>query len=232
MKKLLVAIALGLISFSTIHAQVDPNKIHWHDPFDIYVGPKIGATYSQFTKVGGDPVIFGTAGGFVEVFFTDRFGMNVEMMYTHQGGKGIYHDVRMRTYAEDGSQVYQDVHSGPYDYDLDYINTIYKLKYYFTKQISVFSGFHFGTFINAKSVFQGEKTNFRKYLHRQAAIPIGVSFETEKLMIEACYNFPLRQLANRNQWVNEEKGIKVEDILGNAKQNLFMLTVGYKIKVF
>ena len=224
MKKYFLILAMSVLSINTIQAQVDPNKPHWHDPFDIYVGPKIGATYSQFTKVGGDPVIFGTAGGFVEVFFTDRFGMNVEMMYTHQGGKGLYHDVVKQVTDAEGNVTNQSIHSGPYDYDLDYINTIYKLKYYFTKQISAFTGFHFGTFINAKSVFQGEKTNIRKHLHRQAAIPVGVSYETEKLMIEACYNFPLRQLADKNSLA--------ETILGDARQNLFMLTVGYRIKVF
>ena len=223
-KKLLITLLFSVLSLSTLYAQVDPNENHWREPFDIYVGPKIGASYSQFSIVGGDPVIFGCVGGFVEVFFTDRLGMNVEMLYTHQGGSGIYHNLPQTKTLEDGTTMTEMVNSGPYDYNLDYINTIYKLKYYFTKEICVYTGFHLGTFINAKSVFENEKTNIRKYLHRQASIPIGISYETEKLVFEANYNWPIRMLAN--------KGSKAEEILGKAKQHLFLLTVGYKIKVF
>ena len=223
-RKLFYTALLSILSFNTLSAQVDPNASHWRDPFDIYVGPKVGVSYSQFSIVGGDPVIFGCAGGFVEVFFTDHFGMNVEMLYTHQGGSGIYHNTEQTFQNEDGTTRTEMVNSGPYDYNLDYINTIYKLKYYFTKEISVFTGFHLGTFINAKSKFEGNKTNIRKYLHRQASIPFGVSYETEKLMFEACYNMPIRQLANKNSLA--------EKIMSNAKQHLFLLTVGYKFRMF
>lgn len=223
-KKFLLTFLFSALSLCALHAQVDPNESRWRDPFDIYVGPKIGASYSQFSQVGGDPVIFGCAGGFVEVFFNDHIGMNVEMLYTHQGGKNLYHNLTETTQLEDGTTTSQVVNSGPYDYNLDYINTIYKLKYYFTKQICIYTGFHLGTFINAKSVYNGSKTNIRKHLHRQASVPIGISYETEKLVFEANYNWPIRMLANKNS--------KAEEILGKARQHLFLLTVGYKIKVF
>ena len=224
-KKFFITFLFSALFVSTLEAQVYPDQQrHWREPFDLYVGPKVGVSYSQFTKVGGDPVIFGTVGGFVEVFFTNRLGMNVELLYTHQGGSNIYHDITTKTTLEDGTVMTTTEPSGPYDYNLDYINTVYKLKYYFTKEISVYTGFHLGTFVNAKSVFGGEKTNIREYLHRQASIPIGVSYETDNLVFEANYNWPMRMLANRDS--------KAEQVLGKARQNLFLLTVGYKFKVF
>lgn len=215
-KKYLISITLLVVSFTTVFGQTDPNRVRWHEPFDIYVGPKIGVSYSTFTKVGGDPMIWGMVGGFVEVYFTDRLGMNVEMNYSHQGTKNVYHT------TSNGEP------SGPYLYRMDYINTEYKLKYYFTKPICVFAGFHFGTLINAKAEFEGvspkQITNIRKQLHRQASVLMGASYETEKWVVDGLYCFPLRRVANKNS--------HAEEILGNAAQNIFMLTFGWKIKMF
>ena len=216
-KKYLISIAFSVVSFTTVFGQTDPNRVRWHEPFDIYVGPKIGVSYSTFTKVGGDPMIWGMVGGFVEVYFTDRLGMNVEMNYSHQGARNVFH-------ASDNPNA-----QGSYLYRLDYINTEYKLKYYFIKPVCAYAGFHFGTLINAKSENKSVDpvaiTNIRKHLHRQASISVGASYETEKWVVDGMYCFPLRRLANKNDEL-------AETILGDAKQHIFMLTFGWKIKMF
>ncbi len=217
-KKFLFSILFLSMSFSTVWGQVNPNEEHWREPFDIYVGPKVGVTYSNFTRLDNDPMIWPMIGGFVEVFFTDRFGMNVEMNFTHNGAKNVYHPN-----AQEVSKK-ENVSTGPYEYRLDYINTEYKLKYYFTKPLCAFAGFHFGTLINAKSEIDGQSTNIRKQLHRQASVLMGASYETDKFVVEGLYCFPMRRLASKNTTADE--------LFLNTKQNIFMLTFGYKIAIF
>ncbi|MBQ2553929.1 MAG: hypothetical protein II562_02385 [Prevotella sp.] len=211
-KRILFILSLMCVMTTDMMAQVRGEKEHWREPFDLYVGPKVGATYSNITKLGGDPVIFGTLGGFVEVFFTDRLGMNIELSMTHEGSKNVKH-------TNSAGAV------GEYDYNFWLINTDYKLKYYFTKEICVFTGFHFGTFTHAKAKLHGGSTgNIKSHLHRQGAIPVGLSYETEKFSVEGVYHFPLRKLAKKDG--------KAEEIMGDAKTQLIELKFGYKIKLF
>ena len=56
------------------------------------------------------------------------------------------------------------------------------------------------------------------------AIPVGLSYETEKFSVEGVYHFPLRKLAKKDG--------KAEEIMGDAKTQLIELKFGYKIKLF
>ena len=224
-KKVFFSILLLIASFSTVWSQVNPDKEYWREPFDIYIGPKIGVSYSNFTRVDNDPMIWPTIGGFVEVFFTDHFGMNVEMNFSHNGAKNVYHPNALEVtqkYHPDADV--SNISTGPYEYRLNYINTEYKLKYYFTRPICAFAGFHFGTLISAKSEVGGQSTNIRKQLHRQASVLMGASYETDQFVVEGLYCFPMRRLA--------DKGTLANDLFDNTSQNIFMLTFGYKIAVF
>ena len=188
----------------------DENR--WHDPFDIYAGPVVGMVASNLTQYDGKFLFWPYIGGIIQAYFNNHFGMSLEFGYNRQG-------------VRDAWQSFDSEHSaGPYEYRLDYISTIYKLRYYPIRHFNVNAGLMFGVHINAKSQLDGKDTDIKDHLRKRAAhIIAGAGYEFDNLYFEGFYGFPLSRLAKT------ELGRRA---LQNAKEHVFLLTVGYKFKIY
>lgn len=213
MKRILFSL-LVVFSFSALHAQEWRDENRYHDPFDIYCGPTIGVAASNMTEYDGKYKFGPEIGAFIQTYFCNHFGMSFELNYSREG-------------TRDAWQSFQpDRAGGPYDYSMDYINTIYKMRYYPMHRLNVFLGFKFGVHINATCTLDGKDTDIKGALRRRAGhIVGGFGYELDKLNIEAYYCFPISHLRNSES----EAGWRA---LRDAKENVFMLTVGYRIKIY
>ena len=206
------------------------DNYRWHDPFDIYAGPVVGLVASNLTKLDGKYMFSPYVGGILQAYFNNHFGMSLEFAYTRQGTRDAWDNfhsdeemMRPRT-DENGNTTQVMAERGPYKYWLDYINTVYKLRYYPTYNFNVYAGFLFGVCFNAKCELDGRTTDLKGHLHaRSAHIIGGVGYELDKLYFEGYYGFPISKLAKSNQ---------AKIVLDNAKNNVFLLTVGYKFKLY
>ena len=213
MKRILISL-LVVFSFSALHAQEWRDENRYHDPFDIYFGPTVGVAASNMTEYDGKFKFGPEIGAFIQTYFCNHFGMSFELNYSREG-------------TRDAWQSFQpDRAGGPYDYSMDYINTIYKMRYYPMHRLNVFLGFKFGVHINASCTLDGKSTDIKGALRRRAGHIIGgFGYELDKLNIEAYYCFPISHLRNSES----EAGWRA---LRDAKENVFMLTLGYRIKIY
>ena len=222
MKRILSSIFAIILAASTVLAQEWRDENRWHDPFDIYAGPKVGVTASNLTQYDGKYLFSPYIGGFIQTYFNNHFGMSFEMGYTrigaHDAWDNFHSDAEIS--REDGTIDRR----GPYEYRFDYLETLYKMRYYPVRNFNVMAGFLFGVHINAKSELDNEDYDILDHVHKRSAHALfGVGYEKDKISIEAIYGFPLSKLASTDTG---------KRALGDAKINLFMVTVGYHIKVY
>ena len=214
MKRLFILLAITVMAVNATNAQEWRDENRWHDPFDIYAGPVVGAVASNLTDYDGKYMFGPYIGGIVQTYFNNHFGMSLEMSYSRQGVRDGWVDF----------QVDEDRERGPYEYRIDYISTAYKMRYYPIKPVNVFAGLNFGVHMSAKCELNGETVNIKKHLHRRTAhIIAGAGYEMENLFFEGYYGYPLSKLAKT------DVGRRA---LHNAKEHFFVLTVGYRFKVY
>ena len=218
---------LAVASLTPIHSQIWQMSSQWHDPFDIYAGPVVGGIASHLTEYDGKTMVSPYIGGFIQTYFNNHFGMSLEFAYTRQGARDAWAnfltDEDLAIYDNEGNKIGSRAR-GPYEYRLDYINTIYKLRYYPIRYFDIFTGLLIGVHFNAKCELDGKSTDIIDQIHKRSAHVIGgVGYELNNLQFEAYYGFPLDKLAKTS------KGRKA---LGNAKEHLFLLTVGYRFKLY
>lgn len=212
MKKLILSLMLVVTSSLTVQAQIWQQSSQWHEPFDMYAGPTLGCVASNLTVYDGKTMFGPYVGGFIQTYFNNHFGMSLEFAYTRQG-------------ARDAWQTFSPEHEGgPYEYRLDYINTLYKLRYYPVKRFDTYVGLMTGVHINAKCTLDGVDTDIKNDLHRRSAHVIGgVGYELDNLNFEAYYGFPLQKLARTNRGYKAMRG---------AREHVVILTVGYRFKLY
>lgn len=204
----------------------DENR--WHDPFDIYAGPVAGMMASNMTKLDGNYLFSPYFGGILHVYFSNHFGMSFELGYSHQGTRDAWDNfhtdqqlIEKGGQDESGNPIMQ---RGPYDYNLHYINSAYKLRYYPIRQFNVFAGFLFGVHFGASSTLDGKKTDIKGHLRKRAGHIIGgAGYELDNLYFEGYYGLPISKLASSSQG---------RFVLGDAHEQVILLTVGYKFKVY
>ena len=228
MKRILFSLLVGF-SFSALHAQEWRDENRYHDPFDIYCGPTIGVAASNMTEYDGKYKFGPEIGAFIQTYFCNHFGMSFELNYSREGTRDAWAnfltDEELAITDSEGN-VISHRERGPYNYNMDYINTIYKLRYYPMHRLNVFLGFKFGVHINATCTLDDKDTDIKGALRRRAAHIIGgFGYELDKLNIEAYYCFPISHLRNSESAVGWRA-------LRDAKENVFMLTVGYRIKIY
>lgn len=188
--------------------------------WDIYANGKAGATASTLTGLGGDMRVMPTIAGGVEVRIYEKTAIGIEVSSTWQGGKDIWHRLQSAESADDAGNVAE----GPYEYRLHYINTSYFYKHFFTPRLNAYTGFSLTRLIGAKAEAEGLKRNIRSNLHKgDITIPVGVEYEYRNLTLDARYNWSFRHLA---------KSERAKAILGDARNSMFMLTLGYKVQIF
>ena len=218
---------LALASLTSSYGQIWQQSSLWHDPFDIYAGPVLGGIASNLTEYDGKTMVSPYIGGFIQTYFNNHFGMSLEFAYTRQGSRDAWanflSDEELAVYDAEGNKVGSRAR-GPYEYRLDYINTIYKVRYYPIRYFDIFAGVLTGVHFNAKCELDGKSTDIIDQIHKRSAHVIGgVGYELNNLQFEAYYGYPLNKLA---------KTKKGRQALGSAKEHLILLTIGYRIKIY
>lgn len=215
MKRLLLAFAVAMMAVSTVSAQEWRDENRWHDPFDIYAGPVVGAVASNLTNYDGKSMFGPYIGGMIQTYFNNHFGMSFELAYTRQGVRDGW-----AKFVEDES-----ISAGPYEYRFDYLTNIYKVRYYPIKPVDIFAGLSFGVHVSAKCDEPNGKTrSIKKEVRSRAAhFLLGAGYEMDNLYFEGYYGLPLSKLAKT------DLGRKA---LHDAKEQIFVLTVGYRFKVY
>lgn len=196
----------------------DENR--WHDPFDIYSGPVLGVIASNLTDYDSDFVFSPYIGGILHAYFNNHFAMSLEFSYTRTGARNAWTKFMTEEQAEQ-----QNVLRGPYSYNIDKFNTIYKLRWYPIRRFDLMAGLMFGVHFNAKCLIDGTESDIKNHIRKRSGHVIGgVGYEiNDHIAIEGYYGFPLAKLAKT------EKG---RQALNNAREHIFLLTVGYRFKLY
>ena len=193
-----------------------------HTVWDIYAAPKVGLNRSDLSGFDSKMNIGVVAGAYIEVFLAKKIAVSVEMQYSHQGVSGIYKNINATD--DYNNPIVQK--EGPYNLNLNYLNTNYIVRWYPWVDLpwSFTSGIHTGYVISAHAKREhGKELNIIDNLHNgDVAIPLGVSYEWKQWQIEARYKLSLRRLA---------KDAKAKDLLKNARHSILEVTLAYRIQV-
>lgn len=184
-----------------------------HQPWDLYVAPKLGLAVSNLTSMNSK-VKFGVTGGaYMEVFVLPSLAIDMELTYSRQGANDVPRTSPATGYRE-------------HDFMLDYINTTYLCRWYPVKErpLSVYSGLHMAKLINAKRKADGKTYDIYDELHHgDFAVPIGVSYEWKQWQADARYNLYFKRIAS---------GRDAKNFLDNACNAMIDITVAYKIQIW
>ena len=193
-----------------------------HEQWDIYAVPKIGLNLSNLPGIDGKVKIGLIGGVYMEMFLTKNIAIDVETQYSHQGSSGVHRTL----ITTEASGITTTREYGPYDFKLDYLNTNYIVRWYPWIDLpwSFTTGLHTSYIISAKAKLKGGKEyNLKDHIYKgDVAIPLGVSYEWSQWQIEARYNLYFRKLA---------RNAEAQELMRNARNNMFEVTLGYRIKV-
>jgi hypothetical protein len=205
--KHLIALMLILLSLPAC-AKDDDERTPW----DIFVIPHAGVSYSHMTGNSGDWKLGVAGGAALEVYLLQNLSMNVDVYYSHQGDKNTYHTI-------------DDTTTGPFDYRFDYLNVDYLLKWYPVKHFNLCAGVMGGRLVNAKSEVKGHSTDISDDLHSgTVAIPVGAGYEYKNWTLDARFYYPINALPDSK---------KAKNILGSSAHEMsVMVTLGYRIQLF
>lgn len=162
-------------------------------------GVGIGTIAGSWTTIGGekDKARIGFVAGLEgEYYAADWFGLAVGLNYAQQGFKFEGEDFKETT-------------------KLDYLNVPIVGNFYVAKGLALKTGFQFGFLMNAKLDSQDIKDLCNKV---NFAIPIGVSYEIENVVLDLRYNLGL------NKTNKADNGNK-------ARTDLIQITLGYKFNL-
>lgn len=197
-----------------------------HEQWDGYCGPKLGLGISSLPGAGGKPELGVVAGGFFEVFVLKNLSVSFELDYQHQGVNSVKY-TEMRDVTDESGNTTQVRNSGKYDYNLGYINTSYLVHWYPWpyRPLSFYTGLQLSRLITAKSHMHGSSTaDIKDDLHSgEFEIPIGAAYEWKQWQLDARYYISPRKIASSH---------RAKQILGNARNMMFSLTVAYRIEIF
>ena len=197
MKKLLMMLVMATVAM-TASAQ---NTLRDKGSFTLQpkAGVGIGTIAGNWTTIGGekDKARIGFVAGLEgEYYAADWFGLAVGLNYAQQGFKFEAEDYKETT-------------------KLDYLNVPIVGNFYVAKGLALKTGFQFGFLMNAKLDSQDIKDLCNKV---NFAIPIGVSYEIENVVLDLRYNIGL------NKTNKADNGNK-------ARTDLIQITLGYKFNL-
>lgn len=197
MKKFLMMLVMATVAM-TASAQ---NTLRDKGSFTLQpkAGVGIGTISGNWTTIGGekDKARIGFVAGLEgEYYAADWFGLAVGLNYAQQGFKFEGEDFKETT-------------------KLDYLNVPIVGNFYVAKGLALKTGFQFGFLMNAKLDSQDIKDLCNKV---NFAIPIGVSYEIENVVLDLRYNLGL------NKTNKADNGNK-------ARTDLIQITLGYKFNL-
>ena len=98
------------------------------------------------------------------------------------------------------------------------------MRYYPVRNFDVMAGFIFNVYLHAKSELDNRKYDIIDHIHKRSAhFLLGAGYEMEKFYVEGYYGLPLSKLARTSTG---------RRALGSARENVFMVTLGYHIKLY
>ena len=208
-KNLLLLLALMAVTM-TVQAQ--------HEEGDITIQPRVGVTFSNIT---GDDFFSDdtkmkinlTYGFEAEYYFTNQMSVAAGLLFTNQGYKFDYYDASNSKYTA--------------TFDYYYAAVPITLNYYLVEGLAVKAGIQPSFRVKTKLktddkkmdldealdfLFGNQEVTIKKF---DLSIPVGFSYEYNKIVFDARYNFGLIKLF---------KGIDV-----SSRNSLITLTLGYKL---
>src|SRR5690606_16858190 len=107
-------------------------------------GPKAGVNFANLngSDVDTDMKVGFHVGAFAEIFFTDKFALQPELLYSTQGAKGE---------IMSGTPLATD-----FEAKYDFINIPIMAKYYFTEGLAIEAGPYVGFLMKAENEISGE----------------------------------------------------------------------------
>ena len=196
-----------------------------HEEGDVTIQPRVGVTFSNIT---GDNLFMGdkpkmkvnvTYGFEVEYSFTDKFSIAGGLLFTDQGYKFDYYEF------VDGRDLYS--YQVTAKFNNYYAAVPITLNYYLVEGLAIKAGvqpaFRVKTKLNVDErkmdldealnfLFGNEEVTINKF---DFMIPIGLSYEYNRIVFDARYNFGL---------IKVFKGLDV-----TSRNSLITLTLGYKL---
>ena len=210
MKKVLFLLAM-LTATVSVKAQ--------HEEGDILIQPRVGITISNITD--GDKSKVNIAYGVeFERFFTDELSFSAGVLFTNQGCKyEIYRGIEASE-SKQGSYINDMV------YNLYYGALPITINYYVLPGLALKAGIQPAFRVKGKIMYGDEKMDFDNMIAMMYpgddvkmntfdfSIPVGLSYEFNRITVDARYNFGLTKLISG---------------IDNAIHNkVFAITLGYK----
>lgn len=173
---------------------------------EMYIKPMVGGTMATITNRDGSKFKLGLVGGAEFGYnISDAFAVTAGALFTMQGAK------------IDDDESFKDRSA-----TTTYINVPILANYYIVPGLAIKAGVQPGFLISAKEKgsenINGTWIDFDVsgtdgYKKVDISIPVGLSYEFSDFVIDARYNFGLTKIAD----------------LGDSKNSVIMLTIGYKI---
>jgi len=134
-------------------------------------------------------------------------------------------------YTQEGSKI-KDTDGGKFN--MEYINIPVMAKFYPTKGLSLSAGVQLGFMTKAKVKYEGMEENMKSLCNKvDFSIPLSIGYEFENgLSLEARYTGGLTNVIKKGVFDEmREDGWRFKVKNTNNKNEVFMLTVGYKFEL-
>lgn len=180
------------------------NKAHGQ----ITWGPKAGININKLSFDNAKAITGFTGGGFVEVKFLNRIGVQAEVLYSQQGGKVDAVWIGDRPLNENRK------------YKTQYLNIPVMINGYVTPRLAFKVGVQAGFLLQAKeSVYfrdgTGSSSKVKSFFtNAEFSIPVGLSYDIWNFVLDARYNIGVTNVSSGNR--------------ESARNNVWAITLGYR----
>lgn len=176
-------------------------------------GPKAGVNLSNLSGGDADNLDMKVGfhvGAFAEIFFTDKFALQPELLYSTQGAKG-------------------EILGGDFEAKYDFINIPIMAKYYVIDNLAVEAGPYVGFLMKAENELSGSTSSFSGDVKDEMksvdfGLGFGASYSLDNgFFAGARYSLGLSKIGEKNDAAVLSMGLG-EDI----KNSVIQISVGYK----
>lgn len=219
MKKMLMMVAMAVCCMAA-NAQNEVGQLTLQPKVGFNVASLTGAEVQTGSTTESASMKLGfVIGAEAEYGISQNFSLAAGVLYSMQGCDfGEY-----KTFATVNGQDYESGWSKNQN-NYAYLNIPIVANYYLAPGFAIKAGIQPGFLLSAKNKMDGigitpsETIDFKKDLNSfDLSIPLGLSYETEHMVIDGRYNLGLTKL-------NKESGDGVKDI----KNSVIQVTIGYK----
>lgn len=199
-------IVLSLLAFAAMGLSANAQQV-------VKFGPKAGVNLSNLSGGDADNLDMKVGfhvGAFAEIFFTDKFALQPELLYSTQGAKG-------------------EISGGDFEAKYDYINIPIMAKYYVIDNLAVEAGPYVGFLMKAENELSGSTLSFSGDVKDEMksvdfGLGFGASYSLDNgFFAGARYSLGLSKIGEKNDDVEVSMGLG-EDI----KNSVIQISVGYK----